>query len=182
MSLIAAVLALALQDAPVQLFNGKDLTGWVPVNKAEWAVEDGCITLKSGNGWLRTEKTYKDFELSLEWKTEATEKYDSGILLQALEKGEPWPRVCTQVNLLKGKEGEGVGLQNAKVPEGLFKAGDWNTFVIRVQGRTIKLTFNGKEAWTTELPSPREGFIGLQGESIRYQFRNLKVTPLPAAQ
>ena len=174
------LLALALQDAPIELFNGKDLTGWKPVNKAEWAVEDGAITLKSGNGWLRTEKMYKDFELTVDWKTDAKDKYDSGILFQALEKGEPWPRVCTQVNLLKGKEGEGAGLKDATVPAGLFKPGEWNTFVIRVQGRSVKLTFNGKEAWSTELVSPREGYIGLQGENVRFQFKNIKVTPLKA--
>lgn len=180
MTIAAAFLCLALQDAPVDLFNGKDLAGWVPVNKTEWSVEDGCIKAGAGNGWLRTEKTYKDFELSLEWKTAATEKYDSGILFQALEKGEPWPRVCTQVNLLKGKEGEGVGLKDAKVPAGLYKPGEWNSFVIRVQGRSVKLSFNGKEAWSTELPSPREGFIGLQGENVPFFFRNIKVTPLKA--
>ena len=168
------------KDAPVELFNGKDLTGWVVVNKAAWTVEDGAITAGAGNGWLRTEKMYKDFELSLEWRTDATDKYDSGILFHALEKGEPWPRVCTQVNLLKGKEGEGVGLKEAKVPEGLYKPGDWNSFVIRVQGRSVKLTFNGKEAWSTELIAPREGYIGLQGESVRFQFRKIKITPLKA--
>ena len=171
-------LLLALQTA--DLFNGKDLTGWTPVNKAEWAVEDGAITLKSGNGWLRSEKMYKDFELSVDFRTNATEKYDSGILLQALEKGEPWPKVCTQVNLLKGREGEGVGLKDAKVPAGTYKPGEWNTFVIRVQGPSIKLTFNGKEAWATELIAPREGFIGLQGEGVHFQFKNIKVTPLKA--
>ena len=174
------MLALLLALQTVELFNGKDLTGWTPVNKAEWAVEDGAITLKSGNGWLRTENKYKDFELSVDWKTDATDKYDSGILLQALEKGEPWPRVCTQVNLLKCKEGEGAGLKDAKVPAGIYKPGEWNTFVIRVQGPSIKLTFNGKEAWATELVGPREGFIGLQGESVRFQFKNIKVTPLKA--
>ena len=180
MTILAALLALTLQDSPVELFNGKDLKGWVAVNKTEWTVEDGCITAGAGNGWLRTEKMYKDFELTVEWKTDAKEKYDSGILFQALERGEPWPRVCTQVNLLKGKEGEGAGLKDAKVPEGLHKPGEWNSFVIRVQGRTVKLTFNGKEAWTTELVAPREGFIGLQGENVRFQFRNLKLTPLKA--
>ena len=106
MNLAAALLALALQDTPVELFNGKDLTGWVPMNKAEWAVEEGLLTLtgKGGNGWLRTEKKYKDFELSLEWKTTA-EKYDSGIFFHAIEKGDPWPKAGIQINLLKAKEG-----------------------------------------------------------------------------
>lgn len=179
MRFAAALLILVLQDPPVELFNGKDLTGWVPMNKAEWAVEDGLLTLtgKGGNGWLRSEKMYKDFELSLEWKT-AAEKYDSGIFVRALEPGAPWPKTGTQVNLLKGREGEGAGLKGAPGKPDLVKAGDWNAFVIRVQGKTVKLTFNGKEAWTAEHPSPAEGYVGIQAEGVRFQFRNLKLTPL----
>jgi hypothetical protein len=173
-------LALALQDGPVELFNGKDLTGWVPMNKAEWVVEGGelLLTGKGGNGWLRSEKQYKDFELSLEWKTTETEKYDAGIYVRAMEKGNPWPRVGVQINLLKGKEGEGVGLQGATVKPGLFKPGEWNTFVIRAQGRSLKLTFNGQAAWSVEDENPREGFVGIQAEGIPYRFRNIKLTPL----
>jgi hypothetical protein len=183
MTPIALALTLALaQDAPVELFNGKDLAGWVPMNKAEWAVENGEIHLtgKGGNGWLRSEKQYKDFELALEWKTAPAEKYDAGIYVRAMEKGNPWPRVGVQINLLKGKEGEGVGLKDATVKPGLFKPGEWNAFVIRAQGRRISLKFNGQEAWSTEDENPREGFVGIQAEGIAYQFRNLKLTPLKA--
>jgi hypothetical protein len=185
MKLAAAAFALLLtaQDGPVDLFNGKDLTGWVKMNKAEWAVEEGNLVLTGtgGNGWLRTEKMVKDFELSIDWKTTA-EKYDAGIYFHALEKGDPWPRVGVQVNLLKGKEGEGVGLKDAKVPDGLLKAGDWNTFVLRVQGRTAKLSVNGKDAWSTELASPREGYLGLQAEGVKFLFKNIKLTTLKAPE
>ena len=179
----ALALLLLAQDGPVELFNGKDLTGWVVMNKAEWAVEEGLLSLtgKGGNGWLRSEKMVKDFELSLDWKTTA-EKYDSGIYFHAMDKGDPWPRVGVQINLLKGKEGEGVGLKNAAGKPDLVKAGDWNTFVIRVQGRTAKLTFNGTEAWSTELASPREGYVGIQAEGVKFLFRNVKLTTLKAPE
>jgi len=169
------------QDGPVELFNGKDLTGFVPMAKAEWAVVDGALSLtgKGGNGWLRTEKMVKDFELSIDWMTKE-EKYDAGIFFHALEKGEPWPKVAVQVNLLKGKEGEGVGLKDAKVPAGLVKPGEWNTFVIRVQGRNAKLSINGKDAWATEIASPREGYLGIQAEGVPFLFKNIKLTTLKA--
>lgn len=177
----ALALLFALQDKPAELFNGKDLGGWVPMNKAEWAVEEGTLVLtgKGGNGWLRSEKKYENFELSVDWKTTA-EKYDSGIYIRAMEKGDPFPRVGIQINLLKGKEGEGVGLEGAAAKTDLLKPGDWNQFVIRVQGRTIKLTVNGKEAWTATDTTPREGFVGLQAEGVRFQFRNVRLTPLKA--
>ena len=52
------------------LFNGKDLTGWVNVNTDPdtWKVKDGMIVC-SGHpiGVMRTEKQYENFVLHVEW-------------------------------------------------------------------------------------------------------------------
>jgi len=59
-------------DAPQfrDLFNGKDLTGWVNVNtKPEtWKVQDGLL-ICSGHpiGVMRSEKQYENFILHIEW-------------------------------------------------------------------------------------------------------------------
>jgi hypothetical protein len=54
----------------VDLFNGKDLTGWVNVNTAEdtWKVRDGLL-ICSGHpiGVMRTVKQYENFVLHIEW-------------------------------------------------------------------------------------------------------------------
>jgi hypothetical protein len=54
----------------VDLFNGKDLAGWVNVNTAEdtWRVRDGLL-ICSGHpiGVMRTEKQYENFILHIEW-------------------------------------------------------------------------------------------------------------------
>src|SRR5882672_6983493 len=55
------------------LFNNKDLTGWVKVGNEKWDVEDGTIHgqgVTKEYGYLRTEKMYKDFNLSLRFKCE----------------------------------------------------------------------------------------------------------------
>lgn len=58
--------------APVfqDLFNGKDLTGWVNVNTDEdtWKVRDGLL-ICSGHpiGVMRSEKQYENFVLHIEW-------------------------------------------------------------------------------------------------------------------
>jgi hypothetical protein len=53
------------------LFNGKDLTGWVNVNTAPdtWKVKDGILVC-SGHpiGVMRSEKQYENFLLHIEWK------------------------------------------------------------------------------------------------------------------
>ena len=52
------------------LFNGKDLTGWVNVNTAQdtWKVRDGLL-ICSGHpiGVMRSEKQYENFVLHIEW-------------------------------------------------------------------------------------------------------------------
>src|SRR4051794_23151608 len=60
--------AAAPAGAPVQLFNGKDLTGWVQILDSKWTVENGVLTAKQdpkgrreGESWLITEKDYTDF-------------------------------------------------------------------------------------------------------------------------
>ncbi|KPL07019.1 hypothetical protein AMJ85_09810 [candidate division BRC1 bacterium SM23_51] len=53
------------------LFNGKDLSGWVNVNtdRDTWTVRDGLLVC-SGHpiGVMRTEKQYENFILHIEWR------------------------------------------------------------------------------------------------------------------
>ncbi|VAX40343.1 conserved hypothetical protein-putative membrane lipoprotein [hydrothermal vent metagenome] len=55
----------------VDLFNGKDLTGWIDVTtlKKTWSVKDGEL-ICSGHpiGVMRSEKQYENFILQIEWK------------------------------------------------------------------------------------------------------------------
>lgn len=70
----ALLLSLALaQDVPQfrELFNGKDLSGWVNVNTAAdtWTVRDGLLVCKGRPiGVMRSEKQYENFILHIEWR------------------------------------------------------------------------------------------------------------------
>ncbi|HQH50960.1 MAG TPA: DUF1080 domain-containing protein [Candidatus Hydrogenedentes bacterium] len=74
-SLVILAGQAAAQDAGspqfVELFNGKDLSGWVDVNtsKETWSVRDGLLVC-SGNpiGVMRSEKQYENFILHIEWR------------------------------------------------------------------------------------------------------------------
>ena len=64
------------------LFNGRDLAGWTEVGNEKWVVEDGAIYgegITEEYGYLATEKTYRDFHLSLRFKCEASG--NSGVYL-----------------------------------------------------------------------------------------------------
>ena len=74
-SLVILAGQAAAQDAGspqfVELFNGKDLSGWVDVNTSNetWSVRDGLLVC-SGNpiGVMRSEKQYENFILHIEWR------------------------------------------------------------------------------------------------------------------
>ena len=71
--LLTALLAVPLSaQVPLfkDLFNGKDLSGWVNVNTAPdtWSVRDGLL-ISTGKpiGVMRTERQYENFILHIEW-------------------------------------------------------------------------------------------------------------------
>ncbi len=68
--LLAATLTAWQQPAFTDLFNNKDLTGWVAVNtdKDTWSVKDGVL-ICSGHpiGVMRTDRQYENFVLHVEW-------------------------------------------------------------------------------------------------------------------
>ena len=54
-----------------ELFNGKDLTGWVDVNtsKETWSVKDGLLVCSGlPIGVMRSERQYENFVLHIEWR------------------------------------------------------------------------------------------------------------------
>jgi len=71
------------------IFNGKDLTGWTIYGTELWYVEDGLLVCESGPdqeyGYLGTEKSYKDFELTVEFKQSANG--NSGVFFRSSIEG-----------------------------------------------------------------------------------------------
>jgi hypothetical protein len=73
---LVGLTALATQGADREddfksLFNGKDLSGWIPIDVAPntFSVRDGII-VSTGipTGLMRTEKQYENFIIELEWR------------------------------------------------------------------------------------------------------------------
>ena len=67
------------------LFNSSDLTGWreVPGSKSKFAVQEGTIHATNGLGFLETEKTFGNFTLQAEVKTNG-ENLNSGIFFRGM--------------------------------------------------------------------------------------------------
>ena len=180
MTLALMTMVLSLQSDPVELFNGKSLKNWVPMNDSFWAIEDGNLILtgEGGNGWLRSAKKYGDFELSIEWKTDLKDAAGTIEFTRAAASDRPVMTSGFQLNLLKGKEGWSKELKDAPGRPDLVKPGEWNLFEFRAKGRELALKINGKEAWKAVHDEPVAGYIGIQAEGYRFAFRNIRVRVL----
>jgi hypothetical protein len=163
----------------ISLFNGKDLTGWVPVHDVTFEVRDGNLRLVKGMGWLRTEKQYRDFILEFEWRA-LVEKYDSGIFVRAPLEGKPWPTNGWQVNLRYDGLGGLVRGNRPVVPSETPKMplNQWTKFRLEVKGKKISLKVNGEAAWEEEVLDREMGYLGIQAEDRAFDFRNLRLQEL----
>ena len=86
-SLLANVTVFAADNEPpagfTALFNGKDLTGWVPVNVAPdtYTVRDGMIVINGvPTGYMRSERMHENFILECDWR-HMTSGGNSGVFI-----------------------------------------------------------------------------------------------------
>ena len=70
----------------VDVFNGKDLSGWNG-DTQKYVARDGMIVCEKGAKYLRTDKQYGDFAFSFEFKLE--ESGNNGIGIRIPEGGHP---------------------------------------------------------------------------------------------
>lgn len=173
--------AVATKGATVSLFDGKTLQGWTVMNKCKIGVDQENILLQEGNGWLRSDLTYGDFTLHIEWKAEKKSDYDSGIYVRTAATGKEFPKPSYQINLLQGKEGLLTSAKGLTAPSDLVKPGEWNAFDITCVGKTLSVMINGKEAYKVAALKHDRGYVGIQCEVIkggRFRFRNIQITEL----
>lgn len=86
--------SLSFADEAVEIFNGKDLTGWTKRGgNATYRVENGEIVGSSApnttNTFLCTDKEFKDFELELDFKIDPKDNLaNSGVQLRSHARPE----------------------------------------------------------------------------------------------
>jgi hypothetical protein len=159
----------------VSLFNGRDLTGWVRVGDEKWEVQEGTIHGKGitrNYGYLRTEKMYKDFHLSLRFKCEADG--NSGVFFRTeFEPGTPKIAHGLQFEIDRGLgrhtggvvgDKRGFIVWPAAENELVIRPHDWNEFLLRVEGNRYVARLNGVMVvdFTDPTPSSFDGYIALQ--------------------
>ncbi|MGD9558542.1 MAG: DUF1080 domain-containing protein [Mangrovibacterium sp.] len=174
------------------LFNGTDLTGWIVYGTEKWYVEDSLLVCESGPdkgyGYLGTEKYYKDFDLTADFKQLANG--NSGIFFRSTVEGT---KVAGWQVEVAPKDHDSGGIYESygrgwihQIPDSLenvLKPGEWNTMRIKVTGPEVTTWLNGTEMThlTDSLIGTANGRIALQihdGGGIKVQWRNLVIKEL----
>lgn len=162
----------------VLLFNGKDFDGWRQVNNttmpANWTIEDQAMKVftaadkkpgqGSGGDVLYHPKTFKNFELSIDWKTEKAG--NSGIFYYVREvPGKPIYYAAPEVQVLDNVDATDNKIASHLAgslydilpadPKTVKPAGEWNTIVIRVKDGKVTHTQNGVKVVEYELWTPK---------------------------
>lgn len=191
--ILSIILIICCQGAILaqteSIFNGKDLTGWTIYGTELWYVEDGLLVCESGPdkeyGYLGTDKEYKDFELTLEFKQGANG--NSGVFFRSSIEGTKitgWQAEVAPPGDNTGGIYESYGREWLIKPDPELdkhlKFGEWNKMRIRVQGDLVETWLNGNKMITfeDEKIGMATGKIALQihsGGGIKVQWRNLNI-------
>lgn len=193
---LLAVLAFPLLihfNRPVPIFNGKDLTGWNVHGTEKWYVDKGNLVCESGPdkqyGYLSTNKSYKNFILSLEFKQESNG--NSGVFFRSSIEGvkiSGWQCEVAPLNHHTGgiyeSYGRGWLIQPNPLHERYLKTGKWNKMKLRVKDDEVTTWLNGHLMINLkdEKIGKGNGFIALQihdGGGIKVRWRKLMIEELP---
>jgi hypothetical protein len=171
--------------APIELFNGRDLSGWKARSAAAkngWLVRDGIlVNAKPGNDLL-TERQFMDFKLYVEFRY--PKGSNSGVYLRG--------RYEVQIEDNFGQEpdshriGGVYGFLTPCVNAGK-KAGEWQIMEVTLLGRQVTVVLNGERVidrqaipgitgGALDSDEGRPGPIMLQGDHGPVEFRKVTLT------
>lgn len=192
-------------DGFVQLYNGRDLTGWT--TQGNWLPQDDGVLLiqprENETGWGRfgsylwTKRTFKDFELLVECAY--PEKGNSGIYFRVEDRNNPVNTGIEAQVFDSSKQQSPLNdhTLGGIIPGGIVPSsnmakppGQWNQMVIRCVGDRLQVKVNGKEVVNVNLQETplkdrkREGYIGLQDHGVPHaiRFRNIRIKEVESAK
>jgi hypothetical protein len=191
------------------IFDGKTLAGFTKVGgDGEFRVEDGQIVGHGANvkanTFLRTDKTFKDFDFRFQMKFDDLTG-NSGMMFRGLQKdgnGRVFGYQCEHDNgkdrawtaglydearrgwLSPDKKNPKDSAEFTKKIQGLMKWADWNDIRIVAKGKKIEIFLNGTQVvdYTDDGKEfTPEGFFGMQvhaGPSCNARWRSLRIKEL----
>ena len=197
MSLLLLCLQAPIPTEPteVELFNGRDLTGWTPLGDAVWTVVDGELLGEVGGGgqsFLASERAFGDFRLELDVRTELPG--NSGIQIRShllhpdTQKTrlfgyqieiDPSERAWSGGLYDEARRGWLQNLEGRDAARAAFQPGEWNRSAIECRGAWLRTWIDGGPITDDLDPLDCEGLIGLQvhsGDNTKVRWRNFELT------
>jgi hypothetical protein len=184
----------------VQLFNGKDLTGWKthPDDKAKWEVVDGAIVGTGPVGHLYTERgDYENFIFRLE--ANISDKGNSGQMFRCVfSKGFP-KGYEAQINATHGdpiRTGslypafdsslKGEAREKILVKKAPHKPDEWFTQEVIADGNHIIIKVNGEKTvdFVDEKNTFKKGYLAIQQHNLGsvIKVRKAEIKELPPSK
>ena len=172
--------------APVELFNGRDVSGWKPRRSARagcWGVVDGTLTSTPPCVDLVSDRGFGDAKLHVEFMYPA--KANSGLYLRG--------RYEVQIQDDAGRVLDALRMGGVygfirPYTDAAGRAGDWQTYDITLRGPRVTIVLNGKTIADNEVITgitggaldSAEGAPGplmLQGDHGKVSFKKITLTP-----
>ena len=183
------------------IMPGADFAGWTrlafmsrtPMDPAsQWHVDAANHVLvcdgDKGHEFLRYDQEFGDVIFHAEYrftKIEGKKGYNSGVMVRNSADG------TTYFQAQVGEEGTGLSrrlsvdgqsqrfsLQRDMKENRVKPAGEWNVFEIRAQGPKMTVWVNGGITNEKADIPVLKGYLGLEAEGYRIEFRNLKIKQL----
>ncbi|NWG12284.1 MAG: DUF1080 domain-containing protein [Acidobacteria bacterium] len=173
---------------PVELFNGKDVSGWLAQGSGKppkgWYVKDGILTNEMPADNIYSEMKFNDFKIDLEFTVD--KESNSGLYLRG--------RYEIQIRDSHGRpldvHSQGA-LYGFKIPsvDACKPAGEWQKLEATLVANRVTVVLNGTKiidnfaipgitGGALDSKEGEPGPIMLQGDHGKVQFRRVTVTPL----
>jgi hypothetical protein len=171
----------------IQLFNGKDLSGWKALNpgaEMKWSVVDGILRNAPPTTDIISEQKFWNFQLHMEFRI--VEHSNSGIGL----RGRYEIQILEDFGKPPGTHG--AAALNSRVAPSVNAskpAGQWQTYDIRLVGRQLTVVHNGTKvldkvevegltAVANNADEAEPGPFIVQGDHSYVEIKSFVVTPL----
>lgn len=166
----------------IKLFDGQTMFGWKANNDVNWQITDGVVHADAGEpGLLVTTTEFADYELLCDFRL--AKGGNSGIFLRSVFSPKDPTQDCYELNMCDSHPafptGSLVGLVKPENP--VVGEEKWMTYHVVVQDNRIDVKLDGQPilSYTDTRPTARRrGFIGLQKNAGKAEYRNVYLRPL----
>jgi hypothetical protein len=182
-ALLLALPAFAQSEGWQQLFDGKTLNGWTPLETSkpgvtgDWSVRNGAISCPGTSaGWLMNSVAVADFHLRLQFRGKETT--NSGVFLRSQREGQPHITGYELQIWDYQPEGYRTGslVNTIKAPPVKIKGDHWNAYDITAIGDHFVVLLNGKPLLDAHDGAHAAGHIGFQCQpNYKIEFRNIRL-------